>query len=47
MKQKLKTKLSVFSDAEVKDKFVTGIDFRALTILKCFKCKLSTHVGYL
>ncbi len=39
MKQKLKTKLSVLSDGEAKDKSVIGIDFRALTILKCFKCK--------
>lgn len=39
MKQKLETKLSVLSDAEVKDKSVIGIDFRSLTILKCFKCK--------
>lgn len=39
MKQKLETKLSVLSDVEVKDKSVIGIDFRSLTILKCFKCK--------
>jgi DNA-binding transcriptional MerR regulator/uncharacterized protein YbaR (Trm112 family) len=39
IKQKLKTKLNILSNVEVKDKSVIGIDFKSLTILKCFKCK--------
>lgn len=39
MKEKLKTKLSLLSNIEAKNKSVMGIDIKVLNILKCFKCK--------
>ncbi|AGK99446.1 MerR family transcriptional regulator [Clostridium pasteurianum] len=38
MKQRLETKLSELSEIEIRNKFVIGIDFRALNLLKCLKC---------
>lgn len=39
MKEKLKTKLSLLSNIETKNKSVMGVDIKVLNILKCFKCK--------
>lgn len=39
MKEKLKTKLSLLSNMETKNKSVMGVDIKVLNILKCFKCK--------
>ncbi len=39
MKQKLKTKLELLSNVEIKDKYIIGIDLKALDLLRCFKCK--------
>lgn len=39
MKEKLKTKLSLLSNIETKNKSSMGVDIKVLNILKCFKCK--------
>ncbi|NSB13813.1 MerR family transcriptional regulator [Clostridium beijerinckii] len=39
MKQKLKTKLELLSNVEIKDKSIIGIELKVLDLLRCFKCK--------
>lgn len=39
MKEQLETKLSDFSDVEIKSKSVIGINLKALNLLKCLKCE--------
>lgn len=38
MRQRLKAKLSEFSEKKSKSKSVIGVDFRVLNLLKCLKC---------